>query len=91
LTGVEMNSNLTTLSEKIAPTIGVAGTNGKSHFQRGFFMQKIQFYIIMSNWIGQSQDWQDSFVPQRQPCSVRLHDWRYVVGLKNSTNGGSHA
>jgi len=88
LTGAALNSNLTTLLKIIAPMIGVAGTNGRSHFERGFFMQKIQFHIIMSNWMGQSQDWQDSFVPQRQPHSVRLHDWRYVVGLKNSTNGG---
>jgi len=45
-------------------------------------MQKIQFYIIMSNWVGQLKNWLDSFVPVRQFCSVRLHNWRYVVRLK---------
>lgn len=82
LTATESNSNLTPLSEKVATVIGVAETNGIGRFQCGFFMQKIQFYIIMSNWVGQSKDWLDSFVPVRQFCSVRLHNWRYVVGLK---------
>ncbi len=82
LTSTESNSNLATLSEKVATVIGVAETNGIGRFQCGFFMQKIQFYIIMSNWVGQSRDWLDSFVPVRQFCSVRLHNWRYVVGLK---------
>jgi len=82
LTATELSSNLTPLSEKIATVIGVAETNGISHFQCGFFMQKTQFHIIMSNWVGQSKDWLDSFVPVRQFYPVRLHNWRYVVRLK---------
>jgi len=69
-------------SQKTSDGIGVPKTNGVSHIFVVFLCAKSQFHIIMLDWVEQSKDWMDSFVPLRQFYLVRLHNWRYVVGFK---------
>jgi len=72
-------TNLDSLLPHEAGRIGVLNTNGISRLTAIFLCKKYLLHIIMSNWIGQLKNWVESFVPLRQSCTVRLHNWRYVV------------
>lgn len=81
LTFNQTTANLASTSPHVECGIGLSETNGVSRIFAVFLCAKSQF-IIMLDWVRQSKDWLDSFVPVDQPCSVRHHDWSHDVGFK---------